>query len=254
MARLIGYLNLEQIECTYNLDGNKLFIIPNNPEKFVNIRKIIDKENMIIESNPGALGKNVFFVKNGSLASLEYISFEVIYYFSLLNGYKINGLVFTSEALDKFVKPASLYYYYRYTLKQEITEEDLLYKRDVIQKFSFKIDNKIINATIFTGQILEKGIASDLKLHAKLQISFEETEKYEFLYYVYCLIKKFLQLTLYCKNIKIDNIDLLAHTGHYHQSYIGRFYPDLSSCEGAIPSQSWGTEFLLISKYLYKLN
>ena len=105
---------------------------------------------------------------------------------------KICEIEISGDAIDDFFSP-STYFYYK---KQHGTKNvgEVVYDDDIADTWKITVKDSIIKIVLKYGNILRRGIASDLKLHAKLIIKFEETDDYKFIYEIYLAVKIFFIL------------------------------------------------------------
>lgn len=244
---MFGYLIISDIQCIYTVRENKLYVIPANKEDlcnlWVSVRDGIDRLEEVQEHGQ----KRIFHLKNVNLGFENEIIFEIEFMVSVINGYKVNQVIFTCDDLDTFVNPVSIYYI-KYKKDSNGLTKNLLYDRDVIKNFKFKALEKIVSGEIVIGDILSSGTGSDLKLHSKLKLSFEETDDYNFIYYLYNIVKKFLQITLYHKDINLSTVKLTGATKSHCFSHIGGL--DVKLVKANKASTVSATEYLLIQDYI----
>lgn len=221
---IFGYMNICEIPCTYTMNDYKLFIIPKNEQDLSVLWREVRRLGINrVEEIPTVEQKKIFYVKNATFGFNGTLNFDVEFMADVIKGHKLNQIIITCDDLDSFVKPSSIYYMRKNKNSDELNT-DLLYKKDIIKNFKFSAFEKEINGQIIIGEILRHGIASDLKLHSKLILSFEETEDYSFIYYLCCVVKKFLQIVLYTKDISLSCIELTGKTETHPFSYIGNIH------------------------------
>ena len=118
----------------------------------------------------------------------------------------ISMMEITSEAIDSLFSTVKYYYQQRVSGKE--TNADLLYGRDVVDTWKINHHGKEINVSLFYGEVLHRGIASDTKIHPKLSVAFPKTTNAEELYEIYSIIRFFLQISRYGFNIGKTRVDL----------------------------------------------
>lgn len=91
-------------------------------------------------------------------------------------------------------------------------EPELLYNSEGIHDFTFEFEGERINSKIVIGHILQRGIASDLKLNSKLELSFSPTNDREFIYRLQNAVKKCLKFALYKDEIAFNRIELIGNS------------------------------------------
>lgn len=99
--------------------------------------------------------------------------------------------------------------------------EDLLYNSEIIKKYSFIFENQEITIEISFGEILKKGVLSDLQIHAKLKVNFKDSNDFDFIYRVYLIIVKFVNIVSYQINFNHKRVEILGKSKSSDQSYKG---------------------------------
>lgn len=242
---LVGYMNIFDIDCTYTMNDNYIYVIPKNKNDKSKLWSRVSNGINMLEDYSELGEKHIFFIKNTSLG-LNSLIFELDFLIYVIAEYKVNQVIISCNDLDKFVKPSGIYYAKRNRNREEL-KQDLLYHSDIIREFEFTAFGKLISGKFVIGEILRNGIASDLKLHAKLKLSFEETDDYSFIYYICSIVKKFLQIALYNKDINLTRIELAGNTESHPFSYIGNLH--IKSTSSSI-NELHGTEYLIIQDYI----
>lgn len=165
-----------------------------------------------------------------------------------LDGASFNELRITGDAIDYFFNPA-IYFYSQYKASND--EEKLLYtsKTVSIWKASFELQQIIMELSY--GNILERGIASDLKLHPRLTVKFSDTFDFEFLNRLYNLVRNFLKTIQYSSRIGELHVELCG-TRDGHLSSEGRIYDYKSMNEPFFPSNV-NSDCSYLDKYLERI-
>lgn len=186
-----GYINLWDVEC--------IFIIKYNP----------------------TVGCATAFIERVEFGISQVIKLFPKYTIERCHKDVFSGFEITGEALDDFFSPAQ-YFYDR--LKEETESNvDFIYHSEVVDKWSITFENKPVTVTLSYGDILHWGIGSDLMLHPKLTIAFEQTTDTQYVYRVYSFIVRFLQIVRYdikCGKLRID----LFYEEQGKMSYNGHLY------------------------------
>lgn len=103
------------------------------------------------------------------------VSLEVEMYFEFYSNVDIKSMVITSDAINFYINPAE--YFYEYKKSGGYTELELLYKSEGIHDFVFTFKGIQIESKFVIGDILQRGIASDLKLNSKIRIKFQSNKR-----------------------------------------------------------------------------
>lgn len=131
------------------------------------------------------------------------------------------AMVITGPAVDDFFSP-SAYYFNKYS--QGIRDfGNVVYKNEVADEWAINFKNNRLKLGLSYGNILSRGIASDLMLHPKLKIEFEETDDPIIIYDIYKAIKRFFHFILYRSNCGNFDIELFGTIDGKYSS-IGRLF------------------------------
>ena len=216
-----GYLVFEGIECVYAKLDDSLIVTPKNESDVRELFRSCTKTNFILEYEQHIYKKSLVYIEK-ILPRLDYsFSFITKYTVNLLDDYEVNSFILTGDDIDVFFSP-SRYFYEKKTSNETISE--LLYGKEEVKKFFFVHKEKTISVSLYYGEILKHGIASDLKLHPQLCFEFEKTKDINFIYEVYLTIIKFLQIVRYQKSYNLKPAEIIGITEKYSKSILGRLY------------------------------
>lgn len=217
----IGYVRLWDVECILVEEVDGISIILKDEADLKKIRPHFGDQNFVF-NYCGKIGFN-------SIAFIERVQFEFNHAIKFFPRYIINcccvdsftGMEMMGDAIDDFFSPSS-YFYDRSKAGAEISV-DYIYHNEIADKWMVIFEGEPITITLSYGDILSRGIASDLMLHPKLKIYFNKTTDVEYVYRVYLLVVRFLQIIRYdtkCGKLKIDllseNDGKLTHNGCLH--------------------------------------
>lgn len=131
---------------------------------------------------------------------------------------KACAIEITGQAVDDFFSPATYFYYERI---RENKNYEIIYDYNEADKWRINYNGSELKITLYYGNILRKGSASDLMLHPRLKIEFEETDDFKLIYEIYKAIKRFFIFILYKKECGRFNVELFTMIGEKF-SHIGQ--------------------------------
>ena len=215
-----GYITLWNVDCVFITENNYIIIIPKNKADIQKINSYFDDSNFIIQYNP---------IVGSSIALIERVEFDINHTIKLFPKYIVehfhknlfSGFDIMGEAIDDFFSP-SRYFYDR--LKEGVEmNSDLVYHSEVADGWTILFENKPITVTLSYGDILRRGTGSDLMLHPRLTVTFEQTSDTQYVYRVYSFIVRFLKIVRYdtkCGKLQIDlfckDQDKISYNGYLH--------------------------------------
>lgn len=216
-----GHITFWNVECIFVEESDGISIIPKDKDKIKDFRTHFDDQNFIFNycGNTG----------HKCTAFIERIRFELHNVIKLFPKYIIkgchddsfDGFEMMGEALDDFFSP-SRYFFDRLEARVE-TNVDFIYHNEVAEEWVIIFEDKPITITLSYGDILRWGVASDLILHPKLKISFAKTTDVQYIYRMYSMIVRFLQIIRYdtkCGKLRVD----LFSNDNEKMSYNGRIH------------------------------
>lgn len=213
-----GYVTLWNVECVFIVENNCISIIPKDKADIQKINLHFDDSNFIIQYNS---------VVGYSTAFIERVEFDINHAVKLFPQYIIyqchnnlfSGFEIMGEAIDNFFSP-SRYFYDRLKEGAEMNV-DFIYHSEVADKWIIHFENKPIIVALSYGDILRWGSGSDLMLHPKLTVTFDQTTDTQYVYRVYSFIVRFLKIIRYdtkCGKLRIDlfyeDKEKVSYNGH----------------------------------------
>ena len=215
-----GYITLWNVDCVFIVENDCIVIIPKDNADIQKINSHFDDSNFIIQYNP---------IVGSSTAFIERVEFDINHAIKLFPKYIVehchkdlfSGFDIMGEAIDDFFSP-SRYFYDR--LKEGVEmNSDLIYHSEVADEWTILFENKPITVTLSYGDILRKGTGSDLMLHPRLTVTFEQTTDTQYVYRVYSFIVRFLKMVRYdtkCGKLQIDLFykyqEKMSYNGYLH--------------------------------------
>ena len=134
---------------------------------------------------------------------------------------KICSMEITGPAVDDFFSPSTYFFYKSRNGSKNFG--DIVYNNYVADKWIIDYKDSKITITLYYGNVLRRGIASDLMLHPRLKIEFEETEDYNFIFCIYNAIKHFFNFILYKSECGKYDVELFGIIDDKFSS-IGRLF------------------------------
>ena len=203
-----SYATFWDTECIVIEERDGLFLIPKEKDDIKKINSHFNDQDFILRYN-GTIGFS-------SIAFIERMQFQINDAIKLFPKYIINrcqvesfaGFEITGESLDDFFRPSS--YFWNRKRSADISNIDFIYHSEIADKWIINFEGKPITVTLSFGDILRRGTASDLKLHPKLTIEFDQTEDVQLVYRIYTLVVRFMSLIRYdtkCGKLRIDLYD-----------------------------------------------
>ncbi|MBU9739467.1 hypothetical protein [Diplocloster agilis] len=218
------HITFHETECILIEENGYIFILPKNPEEIKRIRPHFEDKDFLLKYK-GTLGYN-------SIAFVERMSFEMNHSIKLFPKYIVNrchkdsfiAFEMTGETVDDFFSPSRYFFDRNRTENKDVV--DVIYNNELAESWEIIFEEKPVSITLSFGDILRWGIASDLMLHPKLTVSFEQTSDITYIYRLYRVLVRFLQIIRYdtkCGKLRVD----LLTTEQGHKSYNG-YLRDLS--------------------------
>lgn len=239
----MGYTNFHDIKCVYCETKDSIQIIPVNKED--NIVQYLTESNFLFSYKTDYKNKTAFIER--ILMNFDSYSLRLIpkYIFEYREDVPLSSMEITGEAIDDFFNPAS--YYFPKKRNGEILG-DLLYSKDYVASWNVRFENQPIKVSLSYGNILSNGIGSDLMLHPKLRISFNNTNDVQYLYKVYLIIQRFLQFVRYDLDFGHNTVELIDSK----DKFSGKFY-DFNIHTRSYVKHQFGLNFNKYQPYIEKL-
>ncbi len=240
MIETLGNCTIQNIHCKYHFTGNKLYLIPvdNNEISTLYHYLLINNINFIEIPSSYSTDKYDYIYFSEVHFNFGGVSLDVDMYFELYSNTEIKSIVITSDAINFYVNPAE-YFYDLKQLEESYIEPELLYKSKGIHEFLFNFEGIKINSRLVIGDILQRGIASDLKLNTKLELNFNPTNDREFIIRLQNAVKKCIKFAMYNDEIIFNRIELIGNSEkrticgsiflNQHNENVGKRFSSLES-------------------------
>lgn len=204
----LNYIKFQDIDCVYYRKDNSMVLIPKDEKEKFNFLDVIKKKNFMIEFTSTIYKKSYAFVKNVSFTGDRAIRFNILYYALLIQNEAINEIQLTGDEIDMIFNPASHFFPEADNFKKNPV--DLIYGKHIGKEYNIKYKGENISIVLSYGDIFERGVVSDLKLHAKLSVLFEETNNIESVHDLVTVVMKFIQLVSHQLKINFKPTTILG--------------------------------------------
>lgn len=188
----LNYIKFQDIDCVYYRKDNSMVLIPKEEKESFNFFDIIKMKNFKIEFTSTIYRSSYAFVKDVSFIGDRAILFNILYYALLIQNEAMNEIQLTGDEIDMIFNPASYFFQEADNFKRNPV--DLIYGKHIGEEYNIKYKGERISIVLSYGDIFERGIASELKLHAKLSVLFEESNNIEKVHDLVTIVMKFIQL------------------------------------------------------------
>jgi len=219
-VKYFGFTTFRDIDCTFYVDDESIELLPLKVDNNKLINKYFDEKDFYFEYNYWHNFINIAYVEKISHSMNGGIILKPKFTIENPHKEKITNIILSGLDIDYFFSPSSYFFY----LKRNNTDisKDIIYNDLIADEWNIVFDDKAIKIELLYGNILNKGIASDLKLHPKIKISFSAINDYLFIYRLKAMIVKFLQVVLYRKRISSINTELWTTKENGNPSYVGK--------------------------------
>ena len=192
----MGYVNFKGVDCIFTDSEDGITLIPAKNELSENIIRYQFERNFLFEYSHSAYKyiAHIDYIKAGFDNNLVLIPKYLV---RRHENEPIKSMEFIGSAIDDFFSP-SKYYFTKKRQGQAIG--NLVYEKEYADSWDIKFEKLDLKISLSYGEILRNGALSDLMLHPKLKVSFPATNDVSFLYRIYLLITRFLQVIRYDLN------------------------------------------------------
>ena len=201
-----GYLTFNKIESIYTIDGMNMFIIPTDKDS--NIYQYIDRTNFLLEFSDAIYKKSAVYIKDVQSLFDNSIRCNPIFISKLINNRKIESFEIMGDDVDEFFSPSR--YFFNLHCESKLSPKELIYDKEIADVYDFTLKKKSITVSLIYGEILKDGIASDLKLHAKLFVKIPETNDICLIYEIYLAIIRFLHFVRHQQQHNLLPVELFS--------------------------------------------
>lgn len=191
----MGYSRFHGIDCIFRENESSITLIPSNPKD--NIIKYFTERDFIFEYK-GMVHNRIAFIEKIQSQMGHSINLIPKYVFEFIDDFSISGFEIYGGAIDDFFNPVN--YFYPKAHKGE-QFGDVLYHKEYADSWNVSSEGRNFLISLSYGNVLSKGVGSDLMLHPKLNVHFDnKTNDIYFVYRAYSIVIKFLQIIRYDLN------------------------------------------------------
>lgn len=242
----MGYTKFKDIDCVYYEEQRAIRLIA--IDQSIHLTSYLNEHDFPFVYNRGiykctAYIKNVLLTHDAfSIQLIPYCIFEIMGDCAEICGFSIIG-----NAIDDFFNPAN-YFYAKHKDTADIGE--LIYNRENVDLWKIKFENTNISISLSYGEILSNGIGSDLMLHPKINVNFPKgTNDLKFIYRIYNVVIKFLQMVRYDLDIGWYSMELIERNG----LTCGRFYEVCSPYTNKCATHSFKLNYMSYKPFIGRL-
>lgn len=205
-----GYLSLWDVEWIFIEESDGISLIPKNRDDIKKIKSHFEDKDFLINFNGSLTLNSIAFIERVHFGLDHTIKLYSKYIISRCHTDSFSGFEVTGEAIDDFFSPSHFFYDRHHSDAPKSI--DYIYSNEVADKWTVTFENKPITITLSYGDILKRGVASDLMLHPKLTINFEQTSDTQYIYRAYLFVLRFLKIIRYDTNCGKLNVNLFSKT------------------------------------------
>lgn len=191
-----GYTTFAGVKCVILQDKGRIKLIPTNEEDIQKLNRHFDDQKFFFYHSDSIDKNCISFIDRVEIDEGCSINLIPIYTVKLLKFDEINSMEVIGQSIDEIFHPASFYYFKPKNKK----DFNLTYEAEIADTWTVIIDGVPVEINLQYGNILSRGIVSDMKLHPRIVASFPKTKESMFIYKVYLTITRFLQITQYNSN------------------------------------------------------
>ena len=202
-------------------EDDSLFIVPKTKEDIIKLRPHFLDQDFMLDFDNGFNSKSFAFIERVQLEPGYHIRLYPQYLIRDSFNSKYTHFEITGDAIDDFFSPSQ--YFCLCAKKDGNSDFECLYHSVNVDEWVFKFEGNRIKVSLSFGDILQRGVASDLKLHARLTIRFSRTSDIQFIYRLYSLIIRFIKIVRFDVNCGSFCVELYDEIKG-NRSYNGRLY------------------------------
>ena len=221
-----SYTTLWDTNCIIIEEDDGFFLIPQNKEESNRIKSHFGEQDFILRYNGGIGFNSVAFVERMQSQINHAVRIYPQYIINRCHAETFTSMEITGEVFDDFFSPA--HYFYDRMKSDSKANVDFIYHSEVADQWAVNFEDRPITVKVSYGDILQRGTASDLKLHPKLTIEFDQTTDIQYVYRIYTFIVRFVRMIRYdinCGELKIELFDN-KNGKRYHNGYLRVFSED----------------------------
>lgn len=214
----VGYVTFDNVDCVYTIDNAGIRLIPAQKEDIRKLNRHFDDQNFLFYYSDEVDRNCIAHIDRVEMNGGHSLHLFPKYLLRLFNTNPISSMLITGASIDEVFHPAG-YYYTKHEAGKK-NETDLTHDIEIADHWEITIDEKTVEVSLQYGGILHRGIASDMMLHPQLFATFPPTTDYQFMFKVYTVIIRFMQLLQYNSNCGKCKVYLRGNEPDYNSGYL----------------------------------
>lgn len=213
-----GYVDIWGVSSILIEEDDSISIIPKTMEDIKKCRAHFNDHDFLLNYRGNINYKCTAFIRRVSFGFDQTMKLFPQYIVKRSHKDWYDGFELTGKVIDDFFNP--IRYFYGRSQKEEI---DYFHDSKIADEWEIEFEEKSITISLLYGDILRYGVASDLKLHPKLKVQFANTSDTEYIYRLYTMLVRFLQIIRYdikCGELKVELLckdnDKIYYNGYMH--------------------------------------
>ncbi len=213
-----GHVFFDGIKCVYIINKEGIKLIPVNEEDTRILNRHFDDQHFLFRYSD-IIDKNcTAYIDRVEMNAGHSLKLIPKYCLRLYNNNPITSMQITGPSIDELFHPAG--YYYSKAKSGETNNVDLTREVETADKWTIIVDGITIDIRLQYGGILRRGIGSDMMLHPELIASFDPTTDSAFLFKIYSVITRFLQIAQYNSNTGECKVYLCGDSAVHNSGYL----------------------------------
>ena len=213
-----GYVTFCSIDCVYIIENDGIRLIPTQKESVRELNSHFDDQDFLFHFSSMEYKNCVSHIDRVEMNAGGAIRLIPSYYLKLHNNNPISSMQIIGPSIDEVFHPAG-YYHSKHELGTK-NDTDLTRDLEIADHWNITIGEEKVDVSSQYGGILHHGIASDMMLHPQLFLSFRPTTDYQFLFKIYTVIIRFMQLLQYNSNCGNWKVYLRGSEPNYNSGYL----------------------------------
>ena len=205
MAKIF-HLKFHDVDSILVEDNNSMFILPKTKSDISRLRPYFFDRDFLLNYDNGFKMKSFAFIERMELINLSQIQLYPQFIVHDSHKSKYTHFEITGDAIDDFFSPSK--YFFKLAKTEEKSDFECLYHSVYVEEWVIKFEGHRVKVFLSFGDILRRGIASDLKLHSRLTVRFSRTGDVQFIYRLYSLIIRFLKIIRFEVNCGSFSVEL----------------------------------------------
>ena len=205
MAKIFN-LKFHDVDSILVEDNNSMFILPKTKSDISRLRPYFFDRDFLLNYDNGFKMKSFAFIERMELINLSQIQLYPQFIVHDSHKSKYTHFEITGDAIDDFFSPSK--YFFKLAKTEVKSDFECLYHSVYVEEWIIKFEGHRVKVSLSFGDILRRGIASDLKLHSRLTVRFSRSGDVQFIYRLYSLIIRFLKIIRFEVNCGSFSVEL----------------------------------------------